>query len=103
MPFDRIEIDAGCDGDPCVLQQPHGKTKAVVGQMSNIGVDIKRAIGRRDAIKPQRWQSRQQQIATKCEYMFGFLKTTANTYRAWRIFSSARHKVAMFHFLKLQL
>ena len=48
----RIEIDAGRAGDADLAQHAAAEIAAVVGEMRDVGIEIERAVGRREALEP---------------------------------------------------
>ncbi len=53
-----VEIDAGRDRDSGVGQQLRAERQRVVGQMRHVGVDVERAVGRREPVDADLAQTR---------------------------------------------
>ena len=63
MAAPRVEIDAGRASDADVPQHAAAENAAVIGQRRDIGIEVKRAIGRREALETGFRQLREQQRA----------------------------------------
>ena len=63
MPFDGIKIDAWRDCHAGIAQQFVAKCHAIVGEIADIGPDVKGAIGGRDALQAKRGQRFEQECA----------------------------------------
>jgi hypothetical protein len=56
-----VEIDPGCDGNAGVGQQLRAERQRVACQMRHVGVDVERAVGRRQLVDPDLPQPVEQQ------------------------------------------